>query len=263
MCDVYEARHSVTDEPVAVKVLSQRWCVHAEVVARFLNEAQTLQALQHPRLVKGLASGILSDGPPFMVLEWLPVNLHQALARAGGRLPERACARLIRQLAQGLAALHSQGLVHRDLKPANVLLTRQEPELWDAKLADLGLAKRMHQEGTGPSALPVSTAGGALLGTWDYMAPEQWASSKHVDFRVDVYALGILWFQLLAGRLPFIGDEQHSLMSCHAFKDPPLKLLEDLAPEATRAMVARMLAKTASKRPTLDDILAVVSTEEG
>jgi serine/threonine-protein kinase len=95
------------------------------------------------------------------------------------------------------------------------------------------------------------------------MAPEQWASSKHVDFRVDVYALGILWFQLLAGRLPFIGDEQHSLMSCHAFKDPPLKLLEGLAPEATRAMVARMLAKTASKRPTLDDILAVVSTEAG
>jgi serine/threonine-protein kinase len=263
MSDVYEARHSVTDEPVAVKVLSKRWCVHAEVVARFLNEAQTLQELQHPRLVRGLASGVLSDGPPFMVLEWMPVDLHHALARAGGRLPERVCARLIRQLAEGLAALHARGLVHRDLKPANVLLTRPEPELWEAKLADLGLAKRIPQEGAGPSALPVSTAGSALLGTWDYMAPEQWASSKHVDFKVDVYALGILWFQVLAGRLPFIGDEQQSLMSRHAFQDPPLHLLEGLAPEATRTMVARMLSKFASKRPTLDDILARVSTENG
>ena len=263
MSDVYEGRHANTGEPVAVKVLSQRWCVHAEVVARFLNEAQTLQTLQHPRVVKGLASGVLPDGPPFMVLEWLPVDLHQALARAGGRLPEPVCARLIRQIAQGLAALHAHGLVHRDLKPANVLLTRQEPERWEAKLADLGLAKRTPQEGVGSAVLPVSTAGSALLGTWDYMAPEQWLSAKRVDFRVDIYALGILWFQLLAGRLPFLSDNQNSLMSCHVFKDPPLQLLEGLAPEATRAMVDRMLSKTAEKRPALEDILTLVSAENG
>jgi len=263
MCDVYEGRSTFTGEPVAVKVLSQRWCVHAEVVARFLNEAQTLQTLQHPRVVRGLGSGVLPDGPPFMFLEWLPLDLHQALKQAGGRLPEPVCARLIRQIAQGLAALHAHGLIHRDLKPANVLLTRHEPELWEAKLADLGLAKRTPQESVGPAALPVSTAGSALLGTWDYMAPEQWLSAKRVDFRVDVYALGILWFQLLAGRLPFISDDQDSLMTSHAFKTPPLHLLEGLAPEATRAMVARMLKKTAEKRPTLDDILALVSAENG
>ncbi len=263
MSDVYEGRHSVTGEPVAVKVLSQRWCVHAEVVARFLNEAQTLQTLQHPRIVKGLASGVLPDGPPFMVLEWLPLDLHQALAQAGGGLPEPVCARLIRQIAQGLATLHAHGLIHRDLKPANVLLTRPEPELWEAKLADLGLAKRAPQDSAGPAALPVSTAGSALLGTWAYMAREQWISAKRVDFRVDVYALGILWFQLLAGTLPFNSDDQTSLMNSHAFKAPPLHLLEGLAPEATRAMVARMLSKPAEKRPTLDDILALVSDENG
>ncbi|AKJ02439.1 serine/threonine-protein kinase [Archangium gephyra] len=260
--DVYEGRHAARGEPVAVKVLSPTWCVHAEVVARFLNEARTLEEFQHPRLVKGLASGVLSEGPPFMVLEWLPVDLHQALARAGGRLPEPACARIIRQLAEVLAALHARGLVHRDLKPANVLLARQEPDAWEVKLADLGLAKRMAPQGTETPALPVSTAGNALLGTWDYMAPEQWIQSKSVDFRADVYALGVLWFQLLAGRLPFIGGEK-SLMHEHLLAPPPLHLLEGLATGPTRAMVGRMLGKTMAERPTLDEVLARVSATVG
>ncbi len=158
--------------------------------------------------------------------------------------------------------LHARGLVHRDLKPANVLLARQEPGAWELKLADLGLAKRLPPHGTASSALPVSTADSALLGTWDYMAPEQWFRPKSVDFTVDIYALGVLWFQLLAGRLPFIGGEE-SLRSCHMFKLPPLQLLEGLAAEATRAMVGRMLGKTPPERPALEDVLALAAATAG
>ncbi|RYZ13028.1 MAG: serine/threonine protein kinase [Myxococcaceae bacterium] len=205
--EVYAARHSVRDEAVAVKVLSPRWCAHPEVIARFLNEAQALLELRHPHLVRALASGFLPQGPqPFLVLEWLPLDLHQWLSSMGGRLSADDSARVVAQLASVLALLHARGLVHRDLKPANILVARPGKSAPEVKLADLGLAK--HGGASLPMAQHVSTAGGAVLGTWDYMAPEQWARSKRVGGEADVYALGILWFQLLAGRLPFQGDDE-------------------------------------------------------
>nr|WP_225938005.1 serine/threonine-protein kinase [Myxococcus sp. RHSTA-1-4] len=254
--DVHEGRQTASGEPVAVKVLHPEWCVHAEVVARFLNEAQALQELRHPHLVTAVSSGVLADGPPFIVLEWLPVDLHQVLASAGGRLPAEDGARVVRQLADVLAALHAKGLVHRDLKPANVLVARREPGALEVKLADLGLAKRIAGEGALRSALPVSTAGSALLGTGEFMAPEQWVRSKSVDSRVDVYALGVLWFQMLAGRPPFTGPEQKDLMFQHLLEPPALHLLEGRAPERTRALVARMLEKKPERRPSLAEVLA-------
>jgi serine/threonine-protein kinase len=260
---VYEGRHAIQSVPVAVKVLSPEWCLHPEMVARFLNEARTLQELRHPYLVRALASGVLPEGPPFMVLEWQPEDLHEALAREGGRLPARDCAQVVRQLAEILALLHARGLIHRDLKPANVLVARREPGAWRVQLADLGLAKRL-DTGNGPaSALPVSTAGSALLGTWDYMAPEQWVRSKKVDGRADVYSLGVLWFQLLTGRLPFIAGEQQSLMFCHVVQPPPLEFLEGVAPAALGSLLARLLAKKPAERPSMTDLLDLLPPSNG
>ncbi|MGZ3460186.1 MAG: serine/threonine-protein kinase, partial [Archangium sp.] len=238
MSEVYAGRHAASDEPVAVKVLSSEWCLHPEVVARFLNEARTLQELRHPHLVRALASGVLPDGSPFMVLEWQPEDLHHALAREGGQLPVRDGIQVVRQLAEVLSLLHARGLVHRDLKPANILVSQREPGAWKVQLADLGLAKRLATGSEPVAALPVSTAGSALLGTWDYMAPEQWVRSKTVDGRADVYSLGILGFQLLTGRLPFIAGEQQGLMFCHVARPPPLELLEGVAPVALRSLLA-------------------------
>ncbi|HYO66916.1 MAG TPA: protein kinase, partial [Archangium sp.] len=128
--EVYAARHSTQGEPAAVKVLSPDWCLHPEVVARFLNEARTLQELRHPHLIRGLASGVLPEGPPFMVLEWQPEDLHHALAHEGGRLSVRDGVQVLRQLAEVLALLHARGVVHRDLKPANVLVSQRKPGAW-------------------------------------------------------------------------------------------------------------------------------------
>ncbi|RKH02096.1 serine/threonine-protein kinase [Corallococcus carmarthensis] len=257
--EVYAARHPVRHEAVAVKVLSTRWCGHPEVVARFLNEAQSLLELRHPHLVRAMASGVLPNGQqPFLVLEWLPLDLHQWLPLVGGRLSAEDSARIVGQLASVLAMLHARGLIHRDLKPANILMVRDGASAPEVKLADLGLAK--HGETARPMARHVSTAGSAVLGTWDYMAPEQWTHSKQVGVEVDIYALGILWFQLLVGRLPFQGDDEQSLMVRHVMQLPPLVLLEGLAPDAQRTFLGRMLDKVASKRPSLMELQALLAS---
>ncbi|MFE8601697.1 serine/threonine-protein kinase [Archangium violaceum] len=261
--EVYAARHATRREPAAVKVLSPEWCLHPEVVSRFLNEARTLQELRHPHLIQGLAAGVLPEGPPFMVLEWRPEDLHHALAHEGGRLAVPEGVQVLRQLAEVLAMLHARGIVHRDLKPANVLVSQRKPGAWCVQLADLGLAKRLATASGPDAALPVSTAGSSLLGTGDYMPPEQWRSPKTVDDRADVYALGVLGFQLLSGRLPFIAGEQQSLMFCHVVRPPPLELLEGVAPAALRSLLARLLAKKAPERPSMAEVLGLLPPSAG
>ncbi|WP_239470205.1 serine/threonine-protein kinase [Archangium violaceum] len=268
MSEVYEARHGLDGNPVAVKVLSLEWCANEELVARFLNEARALEHLRHERIVTLFAYGTLpGGGSPFMVLEWLPVDLHQVLMHAGGPLSPSTAARITQQLAEALAALHNRGIVHRDLKPANVLLPREELTPLDVKLADLGLAKVLpgeampHPGGESKtlSSLPVSTGGSALLGTWDYMAPEQWIQSKAVTPKADVYALGVLFFQMLTGRLPFLAEQQKDLMYLHLLEPPRLDLLANSVPTTTRELLGRMLNKKPSPRPTMREVMEQLS----
>jgi serine/threonine protein kinase len=266
MSEVYEGVHSASGLRVAVKVLLQELCDDEELVARFRNEGRTLQELRHARIVEVFACGILPGGSPYMVMEWLPVDLHQVLSRDSAALEPLAALGIARQLAEALAELHTRGLVHRDLKPANVLLTREGSD-WAVKLADLGLAKAMPETAEADASGAarsramerVSTGRGTLLGTWDYMAPEQWVQSKGVDPKADVYALGVLMFQILTGRLPFIAQEQKDLMCFHLFEPPPLEHLETLVPAGTRELIARMLEKNPSRRPTMREILLCIT----
>jgi serine/threonine-protein kinase len=266
--DVYEARHLESGAPAAVKVLHGDWCLDREVVTRFLNEALALQHLQHPHVVRVFECGVLPAGPPFMVLEWLPIDLHQALSRTGGGFSPEVAVRVAAQLADALAALHAHGLVHRDLKPANVLLSQEDPAVAESKLADLGLAKLLSGDVAVPqaygapaplAALPISTGGSALLGTWEYMAPEQWVQSKNVDPRVDVYSLGVLLFQMLAGRLPFVAKQQKDWMYFHVMEAPPLQLLDGRATAGMRDLVARMMGKKPFSRPTMGEVVATLA----
>jgi serine/threonine-protein kinase len=263
--EVFEGRRAADGHAVAIKVLREEWREHPEVVARFLNEARALEHVRHANVVTIFDSGILPEGPPFMILEWLPFDLHHSLATAGGALSLRVAVCVAVQIGEALAALHDRGLVHRDLKPANVLLDRADLGAARVKLADLGLAKVLIDKQSSPSgearpiaALPVSTGGSAVLGTCEYMAPEQWVESKRVDPKADVYSLGILLFQMLAGRLPFVADGQKDWMCYHVLAPPPLHLLEGAVPESALALVARMLSKKRSSRPTMREVLALL-----
>lgn len=260
--EVYEARHVSSGRRAAVKVLHHEWCLHAEIVARFLNEARALQRIQHSCVVEAIACGFLDEGPPFLILEWLPIDLDRALERAGGSLTARTAVRVATQISEALATLHEHGIVHRDLKPANVLADQEDISVAAIKLADLGLAKVPAgpvppsldvPEPLGP--LHISTGSSALLGTWDYMAPEQWIRSKDAEPKTDVYALGALLFQLLAGRPPFVAEQQKDLMYFHLFEAPPLHLLDGRATAALQDLIAQMLSKTISPRPAMREVL--------
>lgn len=257
-CDVYQGYHAVTRQAVAVKLLTPSLCSDEEVRGRFLNEAQALQQLRHEHLVQAVTSGVLPTQQPFLVLEWLPGDLHRLLKRAGGRLPIPAATRVAAQLGAALAFLHDSRIFHRDLKPANILVATDNLALLEVKLADLGLAKIPrevdHEGAKGLAASAISTAGRALLGTWDYMAPEQWVQSKTAGAPADVYALGILLFQMVAGRPPFVADQQKDLMYLHLLEKPPLELLEGLAPQATRDLIVQMLHKKPLERPAMREV---------
>ncbi|NVJ23714.1 serine/threonine protein kinase [Myxococcus sp. AM011] len=254
--NVYLARHSDDGTLAAVKMLSATASLEKELVARFLNEARTLQQLQHPFLVKALELGMLSDeGAPFLVLEWLPTSLHEFLRRQGGRLALSDALQVLRQLSGVLHFLHGRGVIHRDLKPENVLLAGEPPDALEVRLVDLGLARLVPEEGAPLPPLHVSTAREALLGTGEYMAPEQWTSPKGVDAKVDVYSLGALGFHLLVGEPPFGSGERSGLNFLHVVRPPPLERLDGLVSEPLRALLGAMLAKQARKRPSMQEVL--------
>ncbi|QSQ12137.1 serine/threonine-protein kinase [Myxococcus landrumensis] len=254
--DVYQARCLAHGSWAAVKMLTLKASLQKEVVARFLNEAQTLQQLQHPHLVKVLALGdVPGDGAPFLVLEWLPRSLHDLLEERGGRLSLEDSVRVLGQLARVLLYLHERGVIHRDVKPENVLVAHPDAGALEVRLTDLGLARRVLEAGAPVTDLHVSTARDALLGTGEYMAPEQWASPKGVDAKVDVYALGALGFHLLAGAPPFVAETHSGLQYQHVVKPPPLSRLEGVAPEGLRSLLGAMLAKVAGGRPSMAEVL--------
>ena len=264
MSEVYEGRRSGSETSVAVKILHLDLCLYPNVVTRFLNEALALEALKHERIIALFAWGRLPETPPFMVLEWLPCSLEQALARAAGPLSTAVAARIGAQIAEAAAALHDRGIVHRDLKPANILLTEDNLTRAETKLADFGLMKVLGRkaENAVPGAaapidlFPLSTAGSDLLGTCESMAPEQWIQSKSVDARADVYSLGVLLFQMITGALPFVAAQPKDWMALHTLRTPPLDRLDELAPLPLRELIARMLSKKIAPRPTMREVMS-------
>jgi eukaryotic-like serine/threonine-protein kinase len=256
MCHVYEARSEESARTVAIKVLHDAWCADEAIVTRFFNEAGVLRSLQHPHIVALLASGTLPAGSPYMILEWLPSNLAHALIDAASGLPPRTAARVAGQIATALLALHGRGIIHRDLKPDNVLLDACDLVEAQVRLADLGLAKVRPEARSEELVVGhVSTGRSTLLGTWDYMAPEQWVKSKTAGAEADVYSLGVLLFQMLTGRLPFVADQPQHLMALHLFESPPMDRLGERTPAALRDLVGQMLNKIPSMRPAMQEVI--------
>jgi len=209
---VYRARHE-SGELVAVKVLLPQAGAGTELLLRFSREIKTLQELRHPNIVRVIDSGSVGKNWPFFAMELLEgITLRQLLDRHRRLSPEE-CLDVVRPISAALSAAHSVGIVHRDLKASNIFLAGEPPVL---KLLDFGVAKFIQPD---EDSLNLTTFG-TQIGTIDSMAPEQIRCTP-VDARTDVYALGVLLYQMLTGHLPFHGVTPEELMQAHLSEPPP------------------------------------------
>ena len=236
---VYRGQRVQLERPVAVKFLHPWIATQKAFITRFDTEARAMSRLQHPNCVSVIDFGV--EGTPYLVMDFVTGKTLRELLGAGPFEPARAL-RIVRQLLAGLGYAHAQGIVHRDLKPENLILS-DEPGLSDhLRILDFGLAKL--RDG------PAMTAGLAV-GTPSYMSPEQTGADGAIDARTDLYAVGILLFELLAGRKPFQSENVGELLLMHREAPPPL--LRATAPAARlsaeiEAVVSKALSKFADDR---------------
>jgi len=240
---VYRGRDPVSGELVAIKLLEQG---DERARRRFAQEAQTLSALHHPRIVRYLDHGVTDEGFDYLVMEWLDGRDLGHLLR-DGPLSIGDTVRIGFEAALGLSAAHAASVLHRDVKPSNLFLV--DNEVSALRVIDFGIA-RASQPGTR------LTSTGAVLGTPSYMAPEQVRGIESV--RTDVYALGASLFECLTGRPPFVGEHPAAvLLSVIGDPVPSARALRPEVPPALDALVGRMLAKNPGERPL--DMTAVLT----
>jgi tetratricopeptide (TPR) repeat protein/tRNA A-37 threonylcarbamoyl transferase component Bud32 len=254
MASVYAAELEPEGQRVALKILSPEAAREPHLVARFLQEAQILARLELPGVVRVLHAARQGD-TAFLAMEYLPgLSLREWMRQQKGPVPLRDVLSLGVQLADILAEVHARGIVHRDLKPENVFLCPEEGDLpgYRVKLLDFGIAKLPPMEVDALGATLAHTHESAFIGTYPYMAPEQFRSASRVDASADVYALGVVLFELLAGRTPFVSEEPVEVLSAHVHEEPPpLREFAPSLPGGLCAFVASMLAKEPSRRPTM------------
>jgi serine/threonine protein kinase len=240
---VYRATHAVIGKPLAIKVLRAEVSKDADVVARFKQEAQSATAIGNEHIIDITDFGALPDRSTYFVMEFLDgVSLTAALEQSR----PIAAARTIdigKQLCEALGAAHERGIVHRDLKPDNIYLIKRHGSTDFVKVLDFGIAK----VGGATSKL---TKAGQVFGTPHYMSPEQAAGSS-VDHRTDIYALGVILYEMASGRVPFDADNLMGILTKHLYENPiPVRELPpptDVSP-GLEAIIMKCLAKQPGER---------------
>jgi len=243
---VVAAIHIQLDQRVAIKILMPELCEHREAVERFLREARAAVRIQSEHVARVLDVGTLHDGTPFMVMEFLSGrDLARELDARGG-LPIKEAVLFLLQSCEAVAEAHALGVIHRDLKPANLFLTQRNDGSPLVKVLDFGVAKAIAQDAV---ELPSLTASQSVIGSPQYMSPEQVRNPKGVDFRTDVWSLGIILHELLTAAPPFEGDTPFSLLAA-IVSDPPQALRDKRAdaPEELEAIIVKCLEKNPDKR---------------
>jgi serine/threonine protein kinase len=239
MAKVYSARQTETGHKVALKVLPpKRAAEERNALARFRREAHVSRRLAHPNIAQALEVGE-DGGVHFIVMEYIPGRNVFDMVQRGGPLRVPDAARLFSEIADGLSHVHGLGIIHRDIKPSNVMVTPDG----SAKLLDLGLAR---DTGDDESHL---TREGTVVGTVDYIAPEQVAGVQLADERSDIYSLGCTLYYALAGRPPYAGGDLMSKIYRHRMEDPePLEKVAAGVPPEFAALVRKMMAKDPADR---------------
>ena len=221
-----------------------------EAIARFEREARSAASISHPNIVDVTDFGETEDGVFYLIMEYVPgETLHRLLRREGTLTVNRAVG-LLRQIANGMEAAHDAGVLHRDLKPANIFIMQKGKSTGDGfiKVGDFGLAKIVNQTVTDASSDATPSSRG-IIGTPEFMAPEQMQPELGVDVRADIYALGTIAYLMLGGRTPFVGDIMQLVMQKIMHKAPPLSTLRSDIPPKVEAAIMKSLEIEADKRP--------------
>lgn len=255
MGKVFKARDSQLRRVVALKLLPPSSCQVPKLVQRFRREAAAAARVAHPNVVAALDADE-ARGVHFLVMEFADGTDLSRLIKRSGPLPVRRAVELVIQAARGLAAIHECGIVHRDIKPSNLLLDRDGV----VKVLDLGIARLDGPLDPLATTEDGLTSTGAMLGTADYMSPEQAYDSKHADHRADIYSLGCTLHYLFTGASPFPGDTIMQRLLGH--RERPVPSLAEARPEvppALDALFRRMLAKDPAERPqSMAEVIALL-----
>src|SRR5215203_162722 len=245
MGTVYRGTHVLMDKTVAIKVLRPVLAADEKIVARFSREARAASRISHPHALSVTDFGEDENGNVFLVMEFLSGKTLKQVIRDGGPLSLTRIVDITRQIGDALNAAHAQGVVHRDLKSDNIMLV--DTMAGDhAKVLDFGIAKINEPEGAVDTNL---TAPNLVIGTPQYMSPEQCSQDSEIDSRSDIYSLGVILYEMLVGHVPFSGDSPTIVMMKH-LQEPVPSILEERSdlPASVARVVARAMAKVRDNR---------------
>ncbi|HEV2915578.1 MAG TPA: serine/threonine-protein kinase [Pyrinomonadaceae bacterium] len=242
MGTVYKGTHILMDKTVAIKVLHPSLAADDKIVARFSREARAASRISHPHALNVTDFGESQNGVVFLVMEYLHGKTLKEVIHAEGPMPLPRVIEIIRQVSGALDAAHGEGVVHRDLKSDNIMLIDVGGGDW-AKVLDFGIAKIKEPLGGTDSAL---TSPNLIIGTPQYMSPEQCSQAAELDARSDIYSLGVILYELLVGRVPFTGESPTAIMMKH-LQEPAPSVLDER--KDVPAAVGRVVSRAMAKRP--------------
>jgi serine/threonine-protein kinase len=257
---VFSATNTTIGKRVALKFLTREAARDTSATARFQREAEAAGVIESEHIVHVFDSGTTEEGLPFLVMELLSGEDLRSRLQRDGTLPVRESVEIATQVLRGLVRAHAAGIVHRDLKPDNVFLCRRDDGSTHAKIVDFGISKLSHGR-----AAKTLTRRGTVLGTAYYMAPEQAQAAEGVDHRADLYGVGTILFEMLAGRPPHVAPTHEAVLVAICTKDAPdVRTLRAETPAELARVLGRALARDRDARiPTAQAFLEALGGAPG